>query len=82
MSAQLIEAFLARIYVDEASRRRFLADPTGEALRFGLSPAEARQLAAIDCEGLEMAAESYERKREKRCERHRAETLRPRDGSA
>ena len=27
MSAELLEAFLARIYVDEDSRERFLADP-------------------------------------------------------
>jgi hypothetical protein len=71
MSAELVEAFLARIYVDEGSRRRFLADPKGEALRFGLSDAEAGQLQTIDRDGLEMAAESYARKRQKRCERHR-----------
>jgi hypothetical protein len=69
MNAELVEAFLAKIYVDESSRQRFLADPKGEALRFGLSGAEAGQLEMIDREGLEMAAESYARKRQKRCDR-------------
>ncbi len=57
------EAFLARIYVDAEARRRFLADPQGEAMRAGLAPGEAGALAAIDRAGLELAALSYERKR-------------------
>jgi hypothetical protein len=58
------EAFLARIYVDAKARRLFLADPRGEATRAGLTPEEAEALAAIDRTGLELAARSYERKRE------------------
>jgi hypothetical protein len=33
MSAARLEAFLAKIYVDEDSRERFLADPRGEAAK-------------------------------------------------
>ena len=58
------EAFLARIYVDAEARRLFLADPHGEATRAGLTRDEAEGLAAIDRAGLELAARSYERKRE------------------
>jgi hypothetical protein len=58
------EGFLARIYADAEARRLFLADPDGEATRAGLAPEEAEALAAIDRTGLELAARSYERKRE------------------
>ena len=33
MSVSLLEAFLARIYVDAPARARFLRDPAGEAMR-------------------------------------------------
>ena len=42
------EAFLARIYVDKEFRTRFLADPSGEAKRAGLSAAEGLALENID----------------------------------
>lgn len=58
-----IESFLARLYVDERLRARFLADPRGEARRAGLDDAAVEKLAAIDREGLELAAESFARKR-------------------
>jgi hypothetical protein len=58
------ETFLARIYVDAEARRRFLADPHGEAVRAGLPREEAEALAAIDRAGLELAARSFRRKRE------------------
>ena len=57
------EAFLARIYVDDEARRRFLADPRQEAARAGLAEAEQEALAAIDRVGLELAARSFARKR-------------------
>lgn len=57
------EAFLARIYVDAEARRRFLADPHGEAVRAGLTRDEAAGLATIDRAGLELAARSFARKR-------------------
>ena len=63
MSAPALEAFLARIYVDAAARARFLADPAGEAGRAGLSARECEALRSIDRVGLDLAAESYARKR-------------------
>jgi hypothetical protein len=57
------EAFLARLYVDAEFRARFLAEPVGEAMRAGCDRATAERLAAIDREGLELAAESFARKR-------------------
>jgi hypothetical protein len=61
-----IEAFLARLYVDAAFRARFLADPVGEAARAGFDRATAERLARIDRVGLELAAESFARKRRRR----------------
>ncbi len=59
------EAFLARIYVDGAAREEFLLDPRGVARRAGLSEEEAEALEGIDRVGLDMAAGSFARKREK-----------------
>jgi hypothetical protein len=59
------EQFLARLYVDADLRARFLADPVGEALRAGLDRATAERLAEIDREGLELAANSFAKKRER-----------------
>ncbi|MDX6693024.1 MAG: hypothetical protein QOF02_627 [Blastocatellia bacterium] len=66
MSAPGLEAFLAKIYVDEAARKRFLADPRGEAARAGLAAQEVEAVARIDRVGLELLAQSLERKRGKR----------------
>lgn len=57
------EAFLARLYVDAAFRARFLADPVGVARGVGLDSATAERLAQIDRGGLELAADSYAKKR-------------------
>jgi hypothetical protein len=65
MSAQNLEAFLAKIYVDEKARERFLADPRGEANRAGLSEPEVQALEMIDLVGLELTAQSLQRKRHK-----------------
>lgn len=64
MSDAAVQAFLARLYVDDALRARFLADPSAEARRAGLDDAETAALAAIDREGLALAARSYAAKRE------------------
>jgi hypothetical protein len=66
MSAMALESFLARLYTDAAARRRFDADPEGEARRAGLSAAECQSLAACDRVGLELAAESFGQKRAQR----------------
>ncbi len=63
MSAPDFEAFLAKIYVDERARAKFLADPRGEALKAGLTASEAEALEKIDRLGLELIARSLERKR-------------------
>lgn len=74
MSSPALEAFLARLYTDQDARARFTADIRGEALRAGLSDAEATALQGIDVTGLQMAATSYARKREQ----HRRKRLLPR----
>lgn len=66
MTGPAFEAYLARLYVDPAARSLFLADRRGEALRAGLSPAEADALARVDGDALELAADSFGRKREAR----------------
>ena len=58
-----LEHLLARVYVDAEARRRFLADPVEEALRAGIDPSDAVRLAAVDHEGIELAALSFARKR-------------------
>ena len=63
MTSPAFEAFLAKIYVDADARARFVANPCEEARKAGLSEEECESLAAIDREGLQMAAASFERKR-------------------
>lgn len=66
MSASSLEAFLAKIYVDESARARFLADPRGEALNAGLTAQEVEAVARIDRVGLDLLTRSLERKRWRR----------------
>jgi hypothetical protein len=61
-----LEEFLAMLYVDANARSRFLHAPREEAARAGLNPAQCEALVAIDRVGLEMAAHSFERKRQKK----------------
>jgi hypothetical protein len=61
-----MERFLASLYVDATLRARFLDAPREEARRAGLNPAQCDALAAIDRVGLEMAARSFDRKRQKK----------------
>jgi len=70
MSSPALEAFLARLYTDAVARARFNADPAGEAARAGLSAAECAAMVRCDRTGLEMAAESFGRKRAQH-QRHR-----------
>jgi hypothetical protein len=63
MSAQRFESFLAKLYVDDQARSRFFADPRREALSAGLTPDECVALETIDLVGLELAAQSFARKR-------------------
>ncbi len=64
MSDSLLESFLARIYVDEKARARFLADPRGEAAKAGLTAQQVEDVVKIDREGLELLAESLKRKKQ------------------
>jgi hypothetical protein len=48
MSAARLEAFLAKIYVGEDSRERFLAGPRSEAAKAGLNEREIGALEKID----------------------------------
>jgi hypothetical protein len=63
MSAARLEAFLAKIYVDEDSRERFLTDPRGEAAKAGLNEREIDALEKIDRAGLILTAQSLQKKR-------------------
>jgi hypothetical protein len=63
MSTARFEAFLAKIYVDAEARAQFLADPRGEAMRAGLTEPEISALEQIDRIGLELTAQSLQRKR-------------------
>lgn len=64
MSARL-ETFLARLHVDAETRARFFRDPRQEAAAAGLSPTEVEAMVKMDRVGLEMAATSLTRKKEK-----------------
>jgi hypothetical protein len=66
MSAQKLEAFLAKLYVDDNLRSRFLADPCREASNAGLTDEDCAPLEKIDLIGLELAAASFARKRASR----------------
>jgi hypothetical protein len=63
MSASRFEAFLAKLYVDESARAKFLADPRGEAMKAGLTAPEVEAVARIDRVGLDLLTTSLERKR-------------------
>ena len=63
MSGSRFEAFLAKLYVDESARAKFLADPRGEAARAGLTAPEIEAVARIDRVGLDLLAKSLARKR-------------------
>lgn len=66
MSAQAVETLLARLYSDPGYRRAFLEAPQQTAQAAGLDATEVDALVRIDRVGLELAAESYARKREGR----------------
>lgn len=63
MSSPRLEAFLARLYTDEAALAQFLADPRAAALAAGLDVGEAAEFVAADRDGLVIAARSFAAKR-------------------
>jgi hypothetical protein len=64
MTDSRFETFLARIYVDQEARAKFLADPRGEAMKAGLTPQQIDDVVNIDREGLDLFARSLERKKQ------------------
>ena len=66
MSDSHLESFLARIYVDETTRAKFLADPRGEALKAGLTTEQVEDIVKIDRDGLELFAASLKNKKQGR----------------
>jgi hypothetical protein len=65
MNDSRFEAFLARIYVDQKARAKFLADPRGEATKAGLTAQQVEDVVKIDRDGLELFAHSLERKKQR-----------------
>ncbi|WP_308921644.1 hypothetical protein [Janthinobacterium sp. J1-1] len=63
MSSPALEAYLAKLYTDDALRQAFLDAPQTQSVLHGLSPQEAEAMAAIDRIGLQMAAASFQHKR-------------------
>ena len=64
MSANQLEAFLARLYVDADARANFKANPRAESKKAGLSDEQCTSLENLDWIGLEMAARSFAKKRQ------------------
>jgi hypothetical protein len=71
VSSPRLEALLARLYTDDVARAAFLKSPVETAQSFGLDAGEAAALAAVDRDGLVMAAASYRAKRAQRPPRRR-----------
>ena len=63
MSSPALEAFLARLYTEEAVLAAFLADPAPLLARSSLSETERSALLEIDRTGLILAARSFRAKR-------------------
>ena len=63
MNDSRLETFLACIYVDRDARAKFLADPRGEATKAGLTAQQVEDVIKIDRDGLELLADSLERKK-------------------
>lgn len=63
MALAEVQRALARLYTDEATRERFLADPAAAGEALGLSDVEAALLARLPADGLRYFAASLRRKR-------------------
>ena len=63
MNAAALEAFLARLYTDDALRNAVLSEPGPVLQAAGLDEATQAALRAIDRDGLVLAARSYASKR-------------------
>ncbi len=63
MSTPNLEAFLARLYTDEAFLQSFLANPAAVALSAALTKEETAEVLRINTADLQVAARSFARKR-------------------
>ena len=63
MSARRVEEFLALLYVDPETRRRFVAEPRECARRAGLPERDVDSVAGLDPCDLDLAARSFAAKR-------------------
>jgi hypothetical protein len=71
-AARALEAFLARVYVDEGLRARVIADPRSAGRDAGLREQQCEQLAGLDVAGVVLAARSFAGKRRRtQSARHR-----------
>lgn len=66
-----LETFFARLLVDDRLHAEFLAGAEATARRHRLSSEEARSIAAIDRDGLELARRSSARKRQAKAHHER-----------
>jgi len=71
VSSPHLEAFLARLYTEEAALAEFLRVPAETARVAGLDGAEVAALVGADRVGLVMAAASFRAKRARRKSRRR-----------
>ena len=69
--AQACEDLLARLFTDAELRARFRRDPQAVAREMNLDATTLASLTHTDWVGLELAARSYEHKREERVGRRR-----------
>jgi hypothetical protein len=61
--SQLCEALLARLFTDAQFRAAFVREPERVCREFGLDEASVAAFARSDAVGLELAARSYQHKR-------------------
>jgi hypothetical protein len=76
MSSPALEAFLARLYTEDAMLAGFLADPSPILARSGLSETERAVLREIDRSGLVLAARSFRAKRAQHAQASKAGRVR------
>lgn len=74
MSSEHFEAFVARLYADTSYCELFLSNPQQVARQAGLSETEIAALDQIDLVGLDIACQSFARKRDQKAQ-HQAKRL-------
>ena len=77
MSSPALEAFLARLYTDEALLAAFLKSPDATARAAGLDGETVAALRSVEPDGLVMAARSFRAKRASRPKAGRLHRFKP-----